>query len=65
MYDTFSQKMFKLQKNLIGRKLFSDIINMITKSKITVQNDSKVPDLLEVFQRTDDEYEQIFCLWFV
>lgn len=54
--------MFKLQKILIGTKLFSDIINMITKSKITVQNDSKVPDLLAVFQRTDDEYEQIFCL---
>lgn len=57
--------MFKLHKILIGRKLFSDIINMIAKSKITVQNDSKVPDLLGVFQRTDDEYEQIFCLWFV
>lgn len=57
--------MLKLHKILIGRKLFSDIINMIAKSKITVQNDSKVPDLLAVFQRTDDEYEQIFCLWFV
>lgn len=57
--------MLKLHKMLIGRKLFSDIINMIAKSKITVQNDSKVPDLLAVFQRTDDEYEQIFCLWFV